>query len=77
MSYKQYSNTLWFAEDNSWGEGDILLVNTDDWSQKQKDWLEWYLNFCGGEPSTDQVLRIENGLPPENWDEEEEEGDDE
>ena len=57
-SYKIHTG-LWVAEDGSYGSGEVLIVNTDGWTDEQ--WASWENATNSDEPSIEDAIAIADG----------------
>lgn len=78
MAVKRFTGKVWVSEDGSWGEDDIIVVDSDSWSEAQREWFDSLVSVDG--VTIDAIAEIDKGKKPEDVDDEDdwdEEDDDE
>ena len=59
----EVKNTLWASDDGSFGNGEIVTVDTAKWTKKQWSWFERLED--GGEVYAEDLISIDNNIKPE------------
>ena len=59
---------LWVADDGSWGNGEVVIVDVSTWTDTQHYWLEQLDEEDA--VSTDALISIDNNVKPEELEEE-------